>query len=400
MPFDSHSVEVTRVRIPSGLGSERIPLQSMQRELNKKNEVIKLLIKRLKLVTSQQNGSKTALENAPQKVKEPSQKVPDGTVCGQALEGEDQSHCLVLEQSAKTGQLQGREQELLTMLKQKDKFILETTDRLVKFISQLKKLGSALHAAKTKESSLRKENNDLKLSLEELILETNKLKGDLCEKIKENNKQQEEITHLKQENVCLRNELALTVEEAKRKDQLLQFAKSEQAQNDIELSSLQEIRTRQRRDLQLLRGNLESSQDLRQKHEKAAHERSEENVDLNSFHWESPSLTSLTQKGDRPQRCERFSDEDSTPEISNLSVDQANILLQKDISSPINKLQYVLAELRQMAPDLEHIPLHTTPLCSPTSNNTHRCFCTYNVDNRTCKRSSEDPVTCCKRKRY
>lgn len=34
-------------------------------------------------------------------------------------------------------------------------------------------------------------------------------KDDLCEKMKENNKQQEEISHLKQENVSLKNELAL-----------------------------------------------------------------------------------------------------------------------------------------------------------------------------------------------
>ncbi|XP_074700554.1 coiled-coil domain-containing protein 62 [Strix aluco] len=408
-----HSAEVTRVHIPSDLGSKRILLQSMQHELNKKNEIIKLLIKRLKLVASRQNGSKTTLENAPQKVKEPSQKVTEGTVCRQALEGEDQRHCLVLEQSAKTGQLQGREQELLTMLKQKEKLILETTDRLVKFISKLKKLGSALHAAKTNELSLKKENNDLKLRLKELILETNKLEGDLCEKIKDNNKQQEEIIHLKQEKVCLRNELVLTVEKAKRKDQLLQLAKSEQAQNDIELSSLREICRRQQRDLQLLQGNLESSQELRQKHEKAAHERSEENVDLNSFHRDSPSLTSLTQKGDRPQRCERFSDEDPDLEIINLSVtkptkrccsatvDQANILLQKDISSPISKLQHALAELRQMAPDLElSTLLHASPRRSLNSNNVNTCFCTYNTDNRTCKRSSEIPVICCKRKRY
>lgn len=66
---------------------------------------------------------------------------------------------------------------------------------------------------------------------------------------------------------------------------------------------------------------------------------SEENVDLNSFHLDSPCLTS-TQKGDRPQRCEKFSGEDLPLEINNLSVtkptnrccnatiDQVSILLQ------------------------------------------------------------------------
>ncbi|XP_009973694.3 coiled-coil domain-containing protein 62 isoform X2 [Tyto alba] len=245
----------------------------LNNELNKINEIIKSLNKRLKFLESQQNDSKTTLENTPQKFKELSQKVTDGTVHCRALKEKDQSlHCLVLELSAKTGQLQAREQELLTMLKLKDEVILETTDHITEFTSKFKKLESALHASKTEEFSLNKENQDLKLRLKELILETNKLKDDLCEKMRENNKQQEEIIYLKQENVCLRNELALTVEKAKRKDQLLQFAKSKQAQTDIELSSLRQIYIRQQHDLQFLHVNLESSQESRQKHEKVAHE--------------------------------------------------------------------------------------------------------------------------------
>ncbi|NXT44244.1 CCD62 protein, partial [Pelecanoides urinatrix] len=214
----------------------------LNNELNKRNEIIKSLTKRLKFLESQQNDSKTTFENTQRKLKELSQKVTDATVHCQALEEKNQSlHCSVLELSAKTGQLQAREQELLTMLKLKDKAILETTDYITEFTSKFKKLESALHAAKTEEFSLNKEKQDLKLRLKELILETNKLKDDLCEKMKENTKQQEEITHLKQENGCLRNELLLIVEKAKRKDQLLQFAKSKQARTDTELSTLRQV---------------------------------------------------------------------------------------------------------------------------------------------------------------
>ncbi|NXC76192.1 CCD62 protein, partial [Anhinga anhinga] len=240
----------------------------LNNELNKRNEIIKSLTKRLKFLESQQNDSKTSYENTQQKFKELSRKVTDATVHCQALEEKNQSlHCSVLELSAKTGQLQAREQELLTMLKLKDEVILETTDHITEFTSKFKKLEGALRAAKTEEFSLNKEKQDLKLRLKELILETNKLKGkclywapnsvqtsavpfhsgtfcfkdDLCEKVEENNKQQEEIIYLKQENGCLRNELALTVEKAKRKDQLLQFAKSKQARTDTELSSLRQV---------------------------------------------------------------------------------------------------------------------------------------------------------------
>ncbi|PKU30826.1 coiled-coil domain-containing protein 62 isoform x1 [Limosa lapponica baueri] len=125
------------------------------------------------------------------------------------MEKNQSLHCSVLELSAKTGQLQAREQELLTMLKLKDEVILETTDHITEFTSKFRKLESALRAAKTEELSLNEEKQDLKLRLKELILETNKLKDNLYEKIKENKKQQEEIIHLRQENGCLRNELAL-----------------------------------------------------------------------------------------------------------------------------------------------------------------------------------------------
>ncbi|NWX20538.1 CCD62 protein, partial [Aegotheles bennettii] len=237
----------------------------LNNELNKRNEVIKSLTKRLKFVESQQNANKTTLENTQQKFKELSQKVTDAAVHYQAVEEKNQSlHCSVLELSAKTGQLQAREQELLTMLKLKDKVILETTDHITEFTSKFRTLGSALHAAKMEELILNREKQDLKLRLKELTLETNKLKDDLCEKMKENNKQQEEIIHLKQENDSLRNELALIVERAKRKDQLLQSAKSKQVRTDTELSTLRQIYVKQQRDLEFLHVNLESSQELRQ----------------------------------------------------------------------------------------------------------------------------------------
>ncbi|KFQ42290.1 Coiled-coil domain-containing protein 62, partial [Nestor notabilis] len=237
----------------------------LNNELNKRNEIIKSLTRRLKFLESQQSDRKTTLESTQQKFRELSQKVTDATAHCQALEEKNQSlHCSVLELSAKTGQLQAREQELLTMLKLKDEAILETTDHITDFTSKFKKVESAWRAARMEGFSLNKEKQNLKLRLKELVLQTNKLKDDLCEKVKENRKQQEEIIHLKQENGCLRNELTLAAEKAKRQDQLLQFAKSKQARTDAELSGLRKIYVKQQRDLQFLHVSLESSQELRQ----------------------------------------------------------------------------------------------------------------------------------------
>ncbi|NXF83052.1 CCD62 protein, partial [Sclerurus mexicanus] len=211
-------------------------------ELNDKNAVIKSLTKRLKFLESQQNDSQATLESTQQKFKELTQKVTDSSVQCQALEEKNQNlHCSVLELAVKTGQLQAREQELLTMLRLKDDALIETTDYITEFTFKLKKLENALRAVKSEDFCLSREQKELKLTLKDLMLQTNKLKDVLSEKMEENSKQQEEILHLKHQNGCLRNKLALAVEIAQRKDELYQFAKSKQARIEKELSSLRQV---------------------------------------------------------------------------------------------------------------------------------------------------------------
>ncbi|XP_038229706.1 coiled-coil domain-containing protein 62 isoform X1 [Dermochelys coriacea] len=354
----------------------------LENELHKRNEMIRTLTQRLKLLESQQNDRRTTLENTQQKLQELSQKATDTTLHCQALEEKNQSlNCSVLELSAKIGQLQAREQELITMLKLKDKDILEATSHITEFTSKFKKLESALRAAKMGESNINKEKQDFKLRLKQLTFEMNKLKDDLSEKTKENNEQREEIIRLKQENNYLKNELILNVEKANRQDQLLQSAKSKQVRTNTELSNLRQIYVKQQHDLQFLHFNLESSQELWQKHKGEAHETkkylicidSEERVDLNSFYSDSPCLTS-TQKRDGPQKCEKFFDADLPSEISNLSVIQSankctSPTINYDSCSPTSKLQRLLAESRQMVADLElSTLLHNSPCCSPNSS--------------------------------
>uniref|UniRef100_A0A8C8VFH6 Coiled-coil domain containing 62 n=1 Tax=Pelusios castaneus TaxID=367368 RepID=A0A8C8VFH6_9SAUR len=345
----------------------------LENELHKRNEIIRTLTKRLKLLESQQNDRRTTLENTQQKLQELSQKATDTTLHCQALEEKNQSlNCSVLELSTKIGQLQAREQELITMLKLKDQDILEATNHITEFTSKFKRLESALRAAKMGESSINKEKQDFKLRLKQLTFEMNKLKDDLSEKTKENNEQREEIIRLKQENNCLKNELILNVEKASRQDQLLQSAKSKQVRTDTELSSLRQIYVKQQRDLQFLHFNLESSQELRQKQKEEAHETNEEHVDLNSFYVDSSCCLTSTLKRDRPQKCEKFLDADLPSEISNLSANQparcTSPIINYDSCSPTSKLQRLLAESRQMVADLElNTLLHVSPCCSPSS---------------------------------
>ncbi|XP_039937252.1 coiled-coil domain-containing protein 62 isoform X4 [Hirundo rustica] len=343
-------------------------------ELNERNAVIKSLTKKLKVLETQHNDSKITLENTQQKFKELLQKVADSSLQCQALEEKNQSlHCSVLELSAKTGQLQAREQELLTMLQLKDKALIETTDQIAEATSKFKSLEGALRASKLDEFSRNREQQDLKLTLNDVVVQINKMKDILCEKMKEGSNYQEEISHLKQENGCLRSELMLAVEEAQRKDQLYQFTKSKQARIEKELSSLRQVCVKQQRDLHFLHINLDSSEDSRQKHENAASGRSEENVDLNSLHVASPLLTS-TEKSNITQSSGKFSDEDSPLDISDLAVTKPakRYCMKPDTSSLFWKLERSLAQSRQMLADLERSLLHTSPSCIHNANNMNK----------------------------
>nr|XP_030141224.3 coiled-coil domain-containing protein 62 isoform X1 [Taeniopygia guttata] len=247
----------------------------LTRELKERNAVIKSLTKKLKLLESQHNDSKVTLESTQQKFKELTQKVTDSSGRCQALEEKNQSlHCSILELSAKTGQLQAREQELLSMLQMKDKALLETTDQISEVKSIFKTLENALHTAKSADIGRSREQPDLKLTLNDFMCHVNTLKDILSEKMKESSKNQEEISHLKQENGCLRSQLILAVEEAQRKDQLFQFAKSKQLRIEKELSSLRQVCVKQQWDLHFLHVNFDSSQDFRQKHENTSSGRS------------------------------------------------------------------------------------------------------------------------------
>ncbi|XP_054852574.1 coiled-coil domain-containing protein 62 isoform X2 [Eublepharis macularius] len=278
----------------------------MENELHKRHEMITTLTKRLKLLESQQNDRQMTLENTQQKLQELSQKANDTSLHCHVLEEKNQVlSCSVMELSNKVGHLQAREQELLTMLKLKDKDILEATTHITEFTCKFKMLESALRAARMEESSVSKEKQDFKLKLKELTLETSKLKEDLSEKTKENNEQREEIIRLKQENNYLNNELMFSVEKANRKDHLLQSAKSKQLRTDTELNNLRQIYMKQQQDLQFLHFSLESSQETKQKPKEEAHEESLEMVlsDLESNSERETVDSEISQKIHTPFVC-------------------------------------------------------------------------------------------------
>ncbi|XP_070618114.1 LOW QUALITY PROTEIN: coiled-coil domain-containing protein 62 [Erythrolamprus reginae] len=234
----------------------------LENELHKRNEMINALTQRLKALDPLQNDCSSTLENTQQKLQELSRKASNTSLQCQSLEEKNQSLVgSVMDLSKQVGQLQAREQELLTLLRLKDNDILEATNQIAEFTSKFKKLESALCACKTQERSFDEEKQNFKLRMKELMAEVGRLKGSLSEKTKENNAQREEIIQLKQENVYLSSELMLTAERESRKVQLLLSAKSKQLRTDMELNNLRQIYLKQQQDLQFLHFHLESSQE-------------------------------------------------------------------------------------------------------------------------------------------
>ncbi|XP_069789322.1 coiled-coil domain-containing protein 62 isoform X2 [Narcine bancroftii] len=240
----------------------------MEHELRNRNEIIRSLSGQHKILESQQADCLKTLNHTQQKLKEMSEKAAESASNCEELKDRNKSlNSSVMELSSQVGQLQAREQELTTMLELKDKDMVEATNHILDLTARFKTLEGALREARLNETNCRKEVHENKQHSKNLRHEVCKLKDELDEKTVENNEQREEIIRLKQERQYLGNELTLAVEREKRKDQILELARSKQERADTELHGLRQVNEKQQHDLQLLHLNLESSQEFIQKQE-------------------------------------------------------------------------------------------------------------------------------------
>ncbi|XP_047418713.1 coiled-coil domain-containing protein 62 isoform X3 [Sciurus carolinensis] len=201
----------------------------LEGELQKRTEIIKSLTKKVKVLESNQTECQIVLQKTQLQLQEMAQKATHSSLLSEDLE---------------------------------DKDIIEAVNHIADCSGKFKLLEHALRDAKMVENCIVKEKQDYKQKLKTLKIEVNKLREDLTEKTTENNEQREEIIRLKQEKSCLHNELVFTVEREKRKDELLDIAKSKQERTNSELHNLRQIYVKQQSDLQFLNFNVENSQEL------------------------------------------------------------------------------------------------------------------------------------------
>uniref|UniRef100_A0A452TF34 Coiled-coil domain containing 62 n=1 Tax=Ursus maritimus TaxID=29073 RepID=A0A452TF34_URSMA len=201
----------------------------LEGELHKRTEIIRSLTKKVKTLESNQIECQTVLQKTQLQLQEMVQKATHSSLLSEDLEArnENLSNTLV-ELSAQVGQLQAREQALTTMIKLKDKDIIEAVNHIADCSGKFKLLEHALRDAKMVETCIVKEKQDYKQKLKTLKIEVNKLKA----------------------------------EREKRKDELLDIAKSKQERTNAELHNLRQIYVKQQSDLQFLNFNVENSQEL------------------------------------------------------------------------------------------------------------------------------------------
>ncbi|KAM4827554.1 coiled-coil domain-containing protein 62 isoform 5-T5 [Thomomys bottae] len=201
----------------------------LEAELQKRSEIIKSLMKKVKILESNQSECQANLRKTQLQLQEMVQKATHSSLLSEDLEArnENLSNTLV-ELSAQVGQLQAREQALTTMIKLKDKDIIEAVNHIADCSGKFKLLEHALRDAKMVETCIVKEKQDYKQKLRTLKVEVHKLK----------------------------------VEREKRKDELLDIAKSKQERTNSELHNLRQIYVKQQSDLQFLNFNAENSQEL------------------------------------------------------------------------------------------------------------------------------------------
>ncbi|XP_058645352.1 coiled-coil domain-containing protein 62 isoform X1 [Onychostoma macrolepis] len=274
----------------------------LEDELDKRNEVIRALSKRSKVVELREKDVYRELNSTQQQLHELSCRQMNTTRHEQDLEERNQSlNSTVMILSSQVGQLQVREEELSSMLKLKDKDMIEATNHILELSGRLCELEKSLEELRTRESKTLREMEEHKHRFRESRHKNAQLKAEFQEKTIENNSQREELIRLKQENQLLKKditsvELQMMNEDKSWRDELLELSRSKQARVESELLCLRQVCESQQNDLQLLKLNLESAREALRHHEgQRSHERADSglgdsHVLENSDHQEGTEL--------------------------------------------------------------------------------------------------------------
>ncbi|XP_072309594.1 LOW QUALITY PROTEIN: coiled-coil domain-containing protein 62 [Eucyclogobius newberryi] len=248
----------------------------LEDELQKRNDVVRVLTKHVVVVETREEGLQEQLRETHLQLREISHK--DLSLNKKCQDFEEQNKSLnasITSLSTQVGILQVREEELSSMLKLKEKDVSEASSQLLDLTGHLKDMEISLKESYSKENTLQTDLQEQKHYCTEARCAITQLKEQLQQQIAQSNTQREEIIRLKQELQLVSQNQALpgtlldfnTDEgDSSWKDELLQLSRSKQERTMSELSCLRQVCENQRNDIQLLQLNLESArQSLRER---------------------------------------------------------------------------------------------------------------------------------------
>ncbi|CAJ1070073.1 coiled-coil domain-containing protein 62 isoform X1 [Xyrichtys novacula] len=268
-------------------------------ELQKRNEVIRVLTKRVWVVETREEEVQKDLRAARQQLCELEQKQQHISQKCDDFEEKNQSlSSTVMALSTQIGSLQVREEELSSMLKLKDKDVTEASGHKAELTERLQELETSLTESRSRESKLQKDLEENKRRYKEARHEVTHLKEELQQQVTQSSTQREEMIRLKQELQLLRRDLVLSGEGDSWKEELLELARSKQERTMSELRCLRQVCENQRNDLQLLQQNLESARETLR--EKTAQGLPGSQEELRGGYAEDRSTSSVRGKNFRP----------------------------------------------------------------------------------------------------
>uniref|UniRef100_A0A3B1KJ92 Coiled-coil domain containing 62 n=1 Tax=Astyanax mexicanus TaxID=7994 RepID=A0A3B1KJ92_ASTMX len=340
----------------------------LEDELRKRNEVIRAISKRLKVVEAQEKDSYRELSTTRQRLQELNERQEHSSQQRHSLEETNQSlNTTIMTLSSQVGQLQVHEEELNSMLKLKDKDLMAATSHILGLTNRLQESETSLKESQERVGKLLREAEEYKRRFREARFNNVQLKDELQEKTIENNSQREELIQLKQENQLLRKELVLAGEGESWKDELLGLARSKQERTESELLCLRQVCEKQQNDLQLLKLNLESSRETLRQYEC---QRSRDSpLDVTCLFMDYPISSPRSIRSPVPV------------EAASLNI-TASGSQQEEYTSSTSRLKRLLADSQQMVASLERSSRTSlSPTPSPTSHCNPGCSLHHNHNN-------------------
>ncbi|XP_028396750.1 coiled-coil domain-containing protein 62-like [Dendronephthya gigantea] len=268
----------------------------LEGELKSRNEQCKALTARLKSSETDETNKRKELEATVERLKEVTEEAEFATEKLQDLEDKNTNLSDSLrELSNNLGQLQAREQELLTKIKLKENDITEANIRIGEFQQKTRRLENAVQECQTHEKIMKAERDQFRDQLNATKHEVENLRGEMSKQFSDADDLQSELAQSKQEVLVLQKEVFISGEREKRKDQLLELQKSKQERSDSELKHLRQICERQQRDISYMQMHLQTSQESFLKSETKDQERLFDNATINNHpEWLNTSTGNIS----------------------------------------------------------------------------------------------------------